>query len=175
VFDHGFRDFEKQVSVNHLFEKEGWLKLNNGSISDWKVVCLGSGGSGFVRIKNPTDQVFKKKVRLLLSKQDAFEILEQRHMNGVLWAPRKTDFVLLANDGYGFVRSTDQPFIVENSGGSHGGDPRRKILKTGYISMGRGVKKGTIKSMPITDIAFKISVIGMDLIVPFLTPRPIEI
>jgi hypothetical protein len=53
---------------------------------------------------------------------------------------------------------------VEKSGGSHGGDPRRKILKTGYISMGRGVKKGTIKSMPITDIAFKISdLLGLDL------------
>ena len=162
--DHGFRDFEKQVSLNRLFEKEGWLKLNNGSISDWKVVCLGSGGSGFVRLKDPTDREFKKIVRLLLSKQDAFEILEQRHMNGALWAPRKTDFVLLANDGYGFVRSTEQPFIVEKSGGSHGGDPRRKILKTGYISMGRGVKKGTIKSMPITDIAFKISdLLGLDL------------
>ena len=106
------------MSLNRLFEKEGWLTLNNGSISDWKVVCLGSGGSGFVRLKDPTDREFKKIVHLLLSKQDAFEILEQRHMNGVLWAPRKTDFVLLANDGYGFVRSTDQPFIVEKTGGS---------------------------------------------------------
>ena len=155
--DHGFRDYEKQVSLNRLFEKEGWLTLNNGSISNWKVVCLGSGGSGFVRLKEPTDWEFKKRVRLLLSKQDAFEILEQRHMNGALWAPRKTDFVLLANDGYGFVRSNDQPFIVEKSGGSHGGDPRRKILKTGYIATGRGVKKGPIKSMSILDIAFKIS------------------
>ena len=155
--DHGFRDYEKQVSLNRLFEKEGWLTLNNGSISNWKVVCLGSGGSGFVRLKEPTDWEFKKRVRLLLSKQDAFEILEQRHMNGALWAPPKTDFVLLANDGYGFVRSNDQPFIVEKSGGSHGGDPRRKILKTGYIATGRGVKKGPIKSMSILDIAFKIS------------------
>ena len=162
--DHGFRDYKRQVSLNRLFEKEGWLTLNNGSISDWKVVCLGSGGSGFVRLKDPSDQDFKKRVRLLLSNQDAFEILEQRHMNGALWAPRKTDFVLLANDGYGFVRSTDQPFIVEKSGGSHGGDPRRKILKTGYIATGRGIKKGQIKSMSITDIAFKISdLLGLEL------------
>ena len=162
--DHGFRDYEKQVSLNRLFEKEGWLTLNNGSISDWKVVCLASGGSGFVRLKDPTDQEFKKRVRLLLSKQDAFEILEQRHMNGALWASRKTDFVLLANDGYGFVRSTDQPFIMEKPGGSHGGDPRRKILKTGYIATGRGVTKGPIKSMSITDVAFKISdLLGLDL------------
>ena len=74
--DLGFRNYEKQVSLNRLFEKEGWLTLNNGSISDWKVVCLGSGGSGFVRLKDPTDQEFKKRVRLLLSEQDAFEILE---------------------------------------------------------------------------------------------------
>ena len=117
-----------------------------------------------MRLKDPTDQEFKKTVRLLLSKQDAFEILEQRHMNGALWASRKTDFVLLANDGYGFVRSTDQLFIVEKYGGSHGGDPRRKVLKTGYIATGRGVKKGSIESMSITDIAFKISdLLGLGL------------
>ena len=162
--DHGFRDYEKQVSLNRLFEKEGWLTLNKGSISDWKVVALGSGGSGFVRLKDPANQEFKKRVRLLLSKQDAFEVLEQRHMNGALWASRKTDFVLLANDGYGFVRRTDQPFITDRPGGSHGGDPRRKILKTGYIATGRGINKGPIKSMSITDIAFKISdLLGLDL------------
>tara|TARA_B100001250_G_scaffold414361_1_gene452213 strand:- start:3853 stop:5148 length:1296 start_codon:yes stop_codon:yes gene_type:complete len=155
--DHGFRNYKKQVSLNRLFEKESWLTLSNDSISDWKVVGLASGGSGFVRLKDPTDWDFKKKVRLLLSKQDAFEILEQRHMNGVLWAPRQTDFILLANDGYSFVRNTNQPFIIDKPGGSHGGDPRRTILKTGYIATGRGISNGPIESMAITDIAFIIS------------------
>jgi hypothetical protein len=125
---------------------------------------MGSGGSAFVRLKNPLDKEFKKKVRLLLSKQDGFEILEQRHMNGTLWAPLKTDFLLMAKNKFGFVRSLDQPFILEKSGGSHGGDPRRKILKTGYIAAGRNVQKRTIESMSITDIAFKISdLLDLDL------------
>ena len=162
--DHGFRDYEKQVNINRLFEKDGWLTLKNGFISDWKVVCLGSGGSGFVRLKYPADRDFKKKVRLLLSKQEAFEVLEQRHMSGTLWAPEKTDFVLLANKGFGFVRSTEEPYITDRAGGSHGGDPRHKILKTGYIAAGRGIEKGVIDSMSVTDIAFKISdLLGLEL------------
>ncbi|MBT3501006.1 MAG: alkaline phosphatase family protein [Candidatus Marinimicrobia bacterium] len=163
--DHGFRNYEKQINLNKLFLDNGWLAIKDGSISsDWKVVCMGSGGSAFVRLKNPLDKEFKKKVRLLLSKQDGFEILEQRHMNGTLWAPLKTDFLLMAKNKFGFVRSLDQPFILEKSGGSHGGDPRRKILKTGYIAAGRNVQKRTIESMSITDIAFKISdLLDLDL------------
>ena len=60
--DHGFRDYEKRVNLNRLFEKEGWLNVKNGLISDWQVVCLASGGSGFVRLKDPSNKAFKKKV-----------------------------------------------------------------------------------------------------------------
>ena len=155
--DHGFRDYEKRVNLNRLFEKEGWLNVKNGLISDWQVVCLASGGSGFVRLKDPSNKAFKKKVRLLLSKQQAFETLEQRHMNGVLWASPKTDFLLLANKGYGFVRSIDQPYLVDSPGGSHGGDPRYSYLKTGFIAGGRGIKHRKIDSMAVMDLAHKIS------------------
>ncbi len=162
--DHGFRNYEKQVNVNRLFEKEGWLKANDTGIEDWQVVCLGSGGSAFVRLKDPSDREFKKEVRLLLSKQEAFEVLEQRHMNGTLWAPEKTDFLLLAKKDYGFVRSLNDNFITEKSGGSHGGDPRQKILKTAYIAAGRGIKKGKSDAMVITDVAYKISdLLGLGL------------
>ncbi|MBT7945509.1 MAG: sulfatase-like hydrolase/transferase, partial [Candidatus Marinimicrobia bacterium] len=162
--DHGFRNYEKQVNVNRLFEKEGWITIQNDSLKNWDVVCLGSGGSGFIRLKDPSNLEFKKKVRLLLSKQTAFETLEKRHMNNGLWAPPKTDFLLLANKGFGFVRNSEHPYIYEKSGGSHGGDPKHSYLKTGYIAAGRGIQKQKIKSMMITDLAFKISdLLGLEI------------
>ena len=162
--DHGFRNYEKQVNVNRLFEKEGWITIQNDSLKNWDVVCLGSGGSGFIRLKDPSNLEFKKKVRLLLSKQTAFETLEKRHMNNGLWAPSKTDFLLLANKGFGFVRNSEHPYIYEKSGGSHGGDPKHSYLKTGYIAAGRGIQKQKIKSMMITDLAFKISdLLGLEI------------
>ncbi|MDC0645827.1 ectonucleotide pyrophosphatase/phosphodiesterase [bacterium] len=162
--DHGFRNYEKQVNVNRLFEKEGWITIQNDSLKNWDVVCLGSGGSGFIRLKDPSNLEFKKKVRLLLSKQTAFETFEKRHMNNGLWAPPKTDFLLLANKGFGFVRNSEHPYIYEKSGGSHGGDPKHSYLKTGYIAAGRGIQKQKIKSMMITDLAFKISdLLGLEI------------
>ena len=162
--DHGFRNYEKQVNVNRLFEKENWLSLSKNSIEKWRVVCLGSGGSAFVRLNDPTDKAFKKEVRLLLSNQVEFEVLEQRHMNGALWAPPETDFLLLANKGYGFVRSLENSYIHNKIGGSHGGDPKHSYLKTGYIAAGRGIKNQKIETMMITDLAFKISdLLGLGL------------
>jgi len=162
--DHGFRNYDKQLSVNRLFEKQGWVTIQDGKIIDWKVVCLASGGSGFVRLKNPHDLSFKKQVRFLLSKQPGFEIFEQRHMTGDLWAPIETDFLLLAKKGYGFVRQIDQPYELEKSGGAHGGDPNLSELKTGFIAAGRGIKHQKVEKMNITDVAFKISdLLGLGL------------
>tara|TARA_B100000809_G_scaffold251997_1_gene286159 strand:+ start:894 stop:2195 length:1302 start_codon:yes stop_codon:yes gene_type:complete len=164
IGDHGFRDYKKQVNVNRLFEKKNWLSLNKDGIEKWSVVCLGSGGSAFVRLKDPTDRVFKKEVRLLLSNQDAFEVLEQRHMNAVLWAPPETDFLLLAKKGYGFIRSLEKPYVHDQVGGSHGGDPRHSYLKAGFIAAGRGINNRKLKSMHITDVAHQISeLLGLGL------------
>jgi predicted AlkP superfamily pyrophosphatase or phosphodiesterase len=157
VGDHGFRNYKKQVNVNRLFEKEGWVKIKDGLISEWDVVCLASGGSGFIRLKNPSDKAFKKRVRLLLSKQIEFEILETRHMNGNLWAPPETNFLLLANKDFGFVRSGNLPYVTEKAGGSHGGDPRHSYLKAGFIAAGRGINNRKLDSMHVTDVAHKIS------------------
>ena len=96
-------------------------------------------------------------VRIVLAQQKEFETLERRHMNNLLWSPIETDFLLLAKKGVCFVRSLDQPYIIEKYGGTHGGDPRSRYLKTGYIAGGRGIEKGILKNMRITDVAHQIS------------------
>ena len=155
--DHGFRNYQKQLAINKLFEEKGWLKIENGEIKDWRVVGLASGGSAFVRLKEHGNENFKKKVRIALARQKEFETLERRHMNSILWAPIETDFLLLAKKEFCFVQYLEQPYIVEKSGGTHGGDPRNQHLKTGYIAGGRGVEKGTLDNMMITDVALQIS------------------
>ena len=155
--DHGFRNYSKQLSINKLFEEKGWINIEKGEIKDWRVIGLSSGGSAFIRIKNDENNDFKKKVRVTLSRQEEFETLERRHMNSFLWAPIETDFLLLAKENYCFIQSLDQSYITEKSGGTHGGDPRNSQLKTGYIAAGRGIEKGVLKNMMITDIAFQIS------------------
>ena len=155
--DHGFRNYQKQLAINKLFEEKGWLSIRDGKIEDWRVVGLASGGSAFIRIKNHENDDFKKKVRIVLAKQKEFETLERRHMNRLLWSPIETDFLLMAKKEFCFVQSLDQPYITEKRGGTHGGDPRNHYLKTGYIAGGRGIEKGKLENMMITDVALQIS------------------
>ena len=157
--DHGFRDVKKQLNINRLFADQGWLKIvDKKIIGGWKVACLSTGGSAFVRIKDQNDQFFRKKVRLLLAKQLEFETLERRHMNGDLSTTEKTDFLLLANKNYAFSKDLDKPYIYDEYGGTHGGNPRQKHLKTGFIACGRNIKQGTIlENMRITQIAPAVS------------------
>ena len=155
--DHGFRNYETQLSINKFFEDCGWLEIKDDKIINWKVSALASGGSAFVRLKDPENETFRKKVRIALSKQEGFEILEPRHMESIFWTSKKTDFILIAREKYVFVQSLGQPYKKDDFGGTHGGDPRKKSLKTGYIAAGRGIKKGKIKALMITDIAYQIS------------------
>ena len=70
----------------------------------------------------------------------------------------KTDFLLLANKNYAFSKDLDKPYIFDKSGGTHGGNPSQKHLKTGFIACGRNIKQGTIlENMRITQIAPAVS------------------
>ena len=157
--DHGFRDVKKQLNINRLFADQGWLRIVDKKIIEgWKVACLSTGGSAFVRIKDQNDHLFRKKVRLLLAKRLEFETLERRHMNGYLSTAERTDFLLLANKNYAFSKDLDKPYIYDESGGTHGGDPSQKHLKTGFIACGRNIKQGTrLENMRITQIAPAVS------------------
>ena len=89
--DHGFRNYETQLSINKFFEDCGWLEIKDDKIFNWKVSALASGGSAFVRLKDPENETFRTKVRIALSKQEGFEILEPRHMESIFWTSKKTN------------------------------------------------------------------------------------
>ena len=79
-------------------------------------------------------------------------------MNGYLSTAKKTDFLLLANKNHAFSKDLDKPYIYNEPGGTHGGDPNQKHLKTGFIACGRNIKQGTrLEKMEITQIAPAVS------------------
>jgi len=153
--DHGFKNHDKGLNVNRLFADKGWLTIdNNGQIENWDVVCLSSGGSAFVRLIDSTNEAFKKDVQLMLAQQSEFELFENRHLIGILSSGDKEDFVLLAKDGFSFIRNNKKPYIYESLGGNHGGNPSEPTLFTGFMSAGRGVQKNVnIGQMASTQIA----------------------
>ncbi len=162
--DHGFKNYNYEISINRLFENKGWLNIKNGGIYNWEVVAIPSGGSAFIHIKDSKNEKLKQKVRIALSQQNEFEILEERHVAGSSLSLHKSDFILLAKKGYTFTRSIDQPFIKQKFGGSHGGDPKDKELYTGFIAVGPSIDKGVNSKMVITDIAEIISsILGLNL------------
>jgi len=162
--DHGFKNYNYEISINRFFESKGWLNINDNGIYNWEVVAIPSGGSAFIHLKDPKNDKFKQKVRIALSQQNEFEILEERHAAGSSLSLHNSDFILLAKKDYTFTRSIEQPFIKQNFGGSHGGDPKDKDLYTGFIAVGPSIDKGVNSKMVITDIAGIISsILGLNL------------
>ena len=155
--DHGFKNYNYEISINRLFESKGWLNIKDSGISNWEVVGIPSGGSAFIHLKDSKNEKLKQKVRITLSQQNEFKILEERHVTGSSLSLYKSDFILLAKKDYTFTRSIEQPFIKQSFGGSHGGDPKDKELYTGFIAVGPSIDKGVIDEMLLTDIAEIVS------------------
>ena len=162
--DHGFKNYNYEISINRLFESKGWLNIKNSGIYNWEVVGIPSGGSAFIHLKDSKNKKLKQKVRIALSQQNEFEILEERHVAESSLSLYKSDFILLAKKDHTFVRAVDQPFIKQNFGGSHGGDPKDKELYTGFIAAGPSIEKGVNNEMLLTDIAEIVSsILGLNL------------
>ena len=65
--DHGMLDVVRIVNVNVLLQRSGLITVNEeGSVVDWEVYCQSGGTQACVYMKNPSDEVLKKRVHKLL-------------------------------------------------------------------------------------------------------------
>jgi predicted AlkP superfamily pyrophosphatase or phosphodiesterase len=104
VSDHGQLDVSRSVNVNTFFADKGWYTLDeNGKAIDWKVTAISCGFSAYVKVKDPTDEAFKKEVKAYLQHLvdegiygfgqvfDEYELEEQWHLKGDFQFMLETD------------------------------------------------------------------------------------
>ncbi len=142
--DHGHVDHHTDIRLNALFEQKDLLTIQDGGITSWGVVAHPAGGAAFIRLKDPSDDSMRNKVVSLLEDVSWGKLLPARDIPPALSGYGKTDFLILAEDGYNFHGELEQPFIFEHGGGGHGGDPRNSQLKTTLFAMGRGIEIGAV-------------------------------
>ncbi len=72
VSDHGFLAVQEELHPNAAFREKGWLLLKeSGTIDEWRVYFLSTGGSGYVYLKDPGDSALEAQVGSLLEQLKA--------------------------------------------------------------------------------------------------------
>lgn len=142
--DHGHVDHHTDIRLNVLLSDSGLVTIENGRINGWDAVSHAAGGAAFIRLRDPSDDYIRARVRNILTSKAWCRLLEPSDLPPDLHGYDRADFILLAEDGYNFPGDLDPPFKVPHSGGGHGGDPRIASLRTTLFAMGRSIEVGTV-------------------------------
>ena len=151
--DHGFANVSQAIAPNWLLAKEGFISSN-----DWRAMVMNTGGSAGVYLNHGQDAA---EVRGLLEKNSKglYRIIEKDALVK-LGGPKDAAFYLEAEPGYTFVGSTSGKALVRSSSlkGNHGFLPTNPQLHTGFVAVGRGIKKGVVlETVQLADVAPTVS------------------
>lgn len=164
--DHGFQDYQKVISLNTLFKKEGYIKTNEKhNILDWSAIAKSCDGSAYIYLKNENDLTLKSNLYNLLCN------LAKLHIHGIekifnkdelinLGGDSNASFMIEACKGFAFtdnicssIESIPKPNGNE-SFGTHGYSPMKSSLDTLFIGFGPRFKSNTtIDKGNLIDIA----------------------
>ena len=171
--DHGHVDHHTDIRLNVLLSDSGLVTIQNGRITGWDAVSHAAGGAAFIRLRDPSDDYIRTRIRSILMSKAWCRLLESSDLPPDLQGYDRADFILLAEDGYNFPGDLERPFMVPHSGGGHGGDPRISSLKTTLFAMGRGIETGTVlESSHTTQTAVLIAkLLGLPLEVEVAVPE----
>ncbi|MBA2305815.1 MAG: alkaline phosphatase family protein [Acidobacteria bacterium] len=166
VSDHGFLPITRRLQVNALLKRERLLETDaGGRITKWDAYFYSTGGTGFVFLKDPTDQQMVARVRAML------ENLRADRANGIrtIWSRDEIvklgsfpDAVLGIDMQSGFYTGGGHDTLLAgvsmNDGrpmaGGHGFDPRRPELHGSLVVSGPTAKgRGTLGVVRMTQIA----------------------
>lgn len=83
VSDHGFLPIRHQLHPNYLLKQQGLLTTNDaGQVIAWRADVLASGGSGFVFVKDETDDATRVQVERIIADLTA----DRAHGIGTIWS-----------------------------------------------------------------------------------------
>lgn len=168
VSDHGFLPVTRQLQPNAALAQAGWLTVDGrGAVSAWKAYFSGSGGSGYVFVKDPADEA---RVGALL--RDLVRV----PANGVreLWdraalrargAHPDAAFGIDMQDGFATGNGHDVLVKPSSNKGTHGFDPERPALHASLIMAGPAVHRrdglGIVKMVQIAPTLARILGVGL--------------
>jgi predicted AlkP superfamily pyrophosphatase or phosphodiesterase len=160
VSDHGFASLERQLQPNAALKEAGLLTVDGrGVIVDWRAYFHSAGGSGFVFVRDPSDQAVRERVRRLL------EELAKRPDTGIdaVWSAEELDrwgaypdaaFGIGMRRGFYTGNGHQALLVAPTNKGGHGFAPTLEEMRAAFIARGPGLaRRGSVGVIRMTQIA----------------------
>lgn len=150
--DHSQLDIRNVILLNRIFREQGYLKVHNGKICDWKVICKNCDGSAYVYIRQE-GQSGSERLRLKNEVYDLLRVMKQDPDNGIaaIYSRKKAEemgadpgctFMLEARKGFYFQDELDESAIPVIQKATHGYHPGRKNYQTVFMIAGPDIQPG---------------------------------
>lgn len=154
--DHGFVNVVTSVNPNLWLIKAGLI--TDVKKDEWKAQFFSVGGSTYLYLKDRNDTETLNAVKKMLAdlpeeQKKLFRIIDRKQLDKIGANP-EVAFALSGENGTSFGNSMKGEAIKPGKGGSHGYFPDFQQIRTGFVAVGPGVKKGNvIQEMNLRDIA----------------------
>ncbi len=154
--DHGFVNVVNSVNPNLWLIKAGLI--TDVKKDEWKAQFFSVGGSTYLYLKDRNDTETLNAVKKVLAdlpeeQKKLFRVIDRKQLDKIGANP-EVAFALSGENGTSFGNSMKGEAIKPGKGGSHGYFPDFQQIRTGFVAVGPGVKKGNvIQEMNLRDIA----------------------
>lgn len=180
VSDHGFAPTEHQLQPNAALKQAGLLTVNDrGAIIDWRAYFHSTGGSGFLFLRDPTDEATRSRVGALLRElaarpETGIETVWSAEDLRRLGAYPDAAFGIGMRPGYYTSNGHDGLIVRSANRGGHGFRPTLEAMRAALIVSGpRLARRGNLGVVRMTQIAPTIAqMLGLGLSPQ--ADRPIE-
>lgn len=155
--DHGSTDIHTELRLNAWLVDAGLME-DRPDRGRWRATFLASGGSAFLRLRDPADGAAVQLVRQRLEaaspgERRLFRFVEREELNR-LGADPEAPFAVTALPGVTLTGTSSTPAIVAACGGAHGYHPDEPEMHTGFVAAGAGFRRGAVApELPIQNIA----------------------
>ncbi len=155
--DHGFEDVYRTFQPNVLLKKSGLMV--DVKKDQWRAQFYQQGGCTFLVLKDPADKRAEEIVRGLLrglpdSVKQYFKIIEKEELEKRGAFPGAVLALTgLKGTSFGSKQEGGLMDVLPVVKGNHGFYPDHKEIRTGFVAVGPGLKKGVVlEEMNIVDI-----------------------
>lgn len=163
ISDHGMLDNIADVRPNTLLFKEDLIQVDDKDrVIDWQVWSQRIGGVGYVKLKDPTDNQVRDKVKgILYSLLEDEELGIEEIMTGEEASLRRrglpeADYVIISKPGYEIREEIHGDFLSfdKSQKAQHGYSEELIDMKGIFCISGKGIDKGRdLGGFSIIDIA----------------------
>ena len=155
--DHGSSDVHSQLRPNVWLADAGLMEHREDR-GRWRATFMASGGSAFLKLRDPADAESVRHVETILAAQPPglrglFTVVSREELRA-LGADPEAPLALCAVAGVEIHESPVGPALVAKTGAAHGYLPSMPEMKTGFVAAGAGIRTGAFAAeMRLEDIA----------------------